>query len=103
MSHQESAASGQVHLELCIRRAGQSIEGTCHERSSGITRSFWGWMELISALETSTTSGASGASGPIPTDADPELEHERPQADPELFAPVNAGTADPCSSSPRPG
>jgi hypothetical protein len=74
MSPQHPVASEYACVQLCLRRLGHSIEGTCRDDDSGVTRTFWGWLELISALDT--ISGASPLLArpcSVTADGDPSL------------------------------
>lgn len=54
MGTERSEACGYTLIELCVRRGAGPIEGTCQD-GSGHAAPFWGWLELISALETART------------------------------------------------
>jgi hypothetical protein len=51
MATERPQAGGYTRIELCVRRGAEPIEGTC-QGGSGRAAPFWGWLELISALET---------------------------------------------------
>lgn len=55
MGIQSPQASGYTRIELCVRRGVEPIEGTCHD-GSGRAAPFWGWLELIGALQTARAS-----------------------------------------------
>ena len=51
MGTDEPTARGYTRIELFVRRGIEPIEGTWRNAEFGETVSFWGWLELISALE----------------------------------------------------
>ena len=59
MGTKRPEARGSTRIELCVRRGAEPIEGTCQD-GSGHAAPFWGWLELISALETARASDPRG-------------------------------------------
>lgn len=67
-----SPADESLRIKLCLRHDTESVEGTCHEVERGVSTTFSGWLELISALETARRS----ARGPNEPAAEPGRHSE---------------------------
>ena len=79
MGTEEPSARQYTRVQISIRRGAHPIEGIWRDADSSEPTSFWGWLELISALEKVRATdldrvpdGRSIAS--VPTPADEGLE-----------------------------
>ena len=60
---QMSGDAPHLHVELDLEPAGDPIRGSLRD-PAGNRRQFWGWLELIQALENAVAAGGGGdASG----------------------------------------
>jgi hypothetical protein len=74
MGTERQEGCGYTHIELCVRRGAEPIEGA-YQDDTGRGAPFWGWLELISALETARAGDLSDRSKGAGFEGGTEVAH----------------------------